>query len=313
MNTKETIDAILSETGKAVLGKDEVLRRILTAILAGGHILIDDIPGVGKTTIAVAFTHVLGLDYKRMQFTPDVLPSDITGFSMYDKNSGTFRYMPGSAMTNFFLADEINRASPKTQSALLEVMQEGRLSVDGKTYAVPQPFIVMATQNPFGSSGTQELPESQTDRFMIRITVGYPEREDEIRILSDERKNPAEGLSSVITPEGLLALREEVSRIHVEESLYGYMVDIARATRNHPDIRLGVSPRGTMALSSMARAHALMEGRSYATPDDVAAVAPYTLGHRISLTGDARYAGKTAESVLTELLSSLPLPSLKEE
>lgn len=313
MNTKETIDAILSETGKAVLGKDEVLRRILTAILAGGHILIDDIPGVGKTTIAVAFTHVLGLDYKRMQFTPDVLPSDITGFSMYDKNSGTFRYMPGSAMTNFFLADEINRASPKTQSALLEVMQEGRLSVDGKTYAVPQPFIVMATQNPFGSSGTQELPESQTDRFMIRITVGYPEREDEIRILSGERKNPAEGLSSVITPEGLLALREEVSRIHVEESLYGYMVDIARATRNHPDIRLGVSPRGTMALSSMARAHALMEGRSYATSDDVAAVAPYTLGHRISLTGDARYAGKTAESVLTELLSSLPLPSLKEE
>lgn len=313
MNTKETIDAILSETGKAVLGKDEVLRRILTAILAGGHILIDDIPGVGKTTIAVAFTHVLGLDYKRMQFTPDVLPSDITGFSMYDKNSGTFRYMPGSAMTNFFLADEINRASPKTQSALLEVMQEGRLSVDGKTYAVPQPFIVMATQNPFGSSGTQELPESQTDRFMIRITVGYPEREDEIRILSGERKNPAEGLSSVITPEVLLALREEVSRIHVEESLYGYMVDIARATRNHPDIRLGVSPRGTMALSSMARAHALMEGRSYATPDDVAAVVPYTLGHRISLTGDARYAGKTAESVLTELLSSLPLPSLKEE
>lgn len=313
MNTKETIDAILSETGKAVLGKDEVLRRILTAILAGGHILIDDIPGIGKTTIAVAFTHVLGLDYKRMQFTPDVLPSDITGFSMYDKNSGTFRYMPGSAMTNFFLADEINRASPKIQSALLEVMQEGRLSVDGKTYAVPQPFIVMATQNPFGSSGTQELPESQTDRFMIRITVGYPEREDEIRILSGERKNPAEGLSSVITPEGLLALREEVSRIHVEESLYGYMVDIARATRNHPDIRLGVSPRGTMALSSMARAHALMEGRSYATPDDVAAVAPYTLGHRISLTGDARYAGKTAESVLTELLSSLPLPSLKEE
>lgn len=229
MNTKETIDAILSETGKAVLGKDEVLRRILTAILAGGHILIDDIPGVGKTTIAVAFTHVLGLDYKRMQFTPDVLPSDITGFSMYDKNSGTFRYMPGSAMTNFFLADEINRASPKTQSALLEVMQEGRLSVDGKTYAVPQPFIVMATQNPFGSSGTQELPESQTDRFMIRITVGYPEREDEIRILSGEKKNPAEGLSSVITPEGLLTLRQEVSRIHVEESLYGYMVDIARA------------------------------------------------------------------------------------
>lgn len=313
MNTKETIDAILAETEKAVLGKDEVLRRILTAILAGGHILIDDIPGVGKTTIAVAFTHVLGLDYKRMQFTPDVLPSDITGFSMYDKNAGTFRYVPGSAMTNFFLADEINRASPKTQSALLEVMQEGRLSVDGKTYAVPQPFIVMATQNPFGSSGTQELPESQTDRFMIRITVGYPEREDEIRILSGERENPAEGLSAVITPQDLLALRAEASCIHVENSLYGYMVDLSRATRNHPDIRLGVSPRGTMALAAMTRAHALMEGRPYATPDDVNAVAPYTLGHRISLTGDARYNGKTAESVLSSILSSLPLPSLKEE
>ena len=202
MNTKETIDAILSETGKAVLGKDEVLRRILTAILAGGHILIDDIPGVGKTTIAVAFTHVLGLDYKRMQFTPDVLPSDITGFSMYDKNSGTFRYMPGSAMTNFFLADEINRASPKTQSALLEVMQEGRLSVDGKTYAVPQPFIVMATQNPFGSSGTQELPESQTDRFMIRITVGYPEREMKSAFSPVKRRLPPKVFLLSLPPKG---------------------------------------------------------------------------------------------------------------
>lgn len=204
MNTKETIDAILTETGKAVLGKDDVLRRILTAILAGGHILIDDIPGVGKTTMAVAFTRTLGLDYKRMQFTPDVLPSDITGFSMYDKASGSFRYVAGSAMTNFFLADEINRASPKTQSALLEVMQEGRLSVDGKTYAVPQPFIVMATQNPFGSSGTQELPESQTDRFMIRITVGYPSRENEIEILKGSRRSAALSLSAVITPDDLL-------------------------------------------------------------------------------------------------------------
>ena len=313
MNTKEMIDSILAETGKAVLGKEEVLRRILCAILAGGHILIDDIPGVGKTTIAVSFTHVLGLDYKRMQFTPDVLPSDITGFSMYDKGSGSFRYMPGSAMTNFFLADEINRASPKTQSALLEVMQEGRLTVDGKTYAGPQPFIVMATQNPFGSSGTQELPESQTDRFMIRITVGYPAREDEIHILSGESRNPAETLTPVISPAQLLALREEAGRIHVEDSLYGYMVDLARATRNHPDIRLGVSPRGTMCLAAMTKAHALMEGRAYATPDDVMTVAPYTLSHRISLTGDARYAGKTAESVLSSILSSLPLPSLKED
>lgn len=310
MNTKETIDAILAETGKAVLGKDDVLRRILTAILAGGHILIDDIPGVGKTTMAVAFTRTLGLDYKRMQFTPDVLPSDITGFSMYDKASGSFRYVAGSAMTNFFLADEINRASPKTQSALLEVMQEGRLSVDGKTYAVPQPFIVMATQNPFGSSGTQELPESQTDRFMIRITVGYPSRENEIEILKGSRRSAALSLSAVITPDDLLTLRKRAAEVHVEDSLFAYMVDIAAATRESHDISLGISPRGTMALSAMTRAHALMEGRAYATPDDVLTVAPYTLSHRITLSGDARFAGKTAASVLDDILKSVPMPEL---
>jgi len=310
MNTKETIDAILAETGKAVLGKDDVLRRILTAILAGGHILIDDIPGVGKTTMAVAFTRTLGLDYKRMQFTPDVLPSDITGFSMYDKASGSFRYVAGSAMTNFFLADEINRASPKTQSALLEVMQEGRLSVDGKTYAVPQPFIVMATQNPFGSSGTQELPESQTDRFMIRITVGYPSRENEIEILKGSRRSAALSLSAVITPDDLLTLRKQAAEVHVEDSLFAYMVDIAAATRESHDISLGISPRGTMALSAMTRAHALMEGRAYATPDDVLTVAPYTLSHRITLSGDARFAGKTAASVLDDILKSVPMPEL---
>lgn len=310
MNTKETIDAILAETGKAVLGKDDVLRRILTAILAGGHILIDDIPGVGKTTMAVAFTRTLGLDYKRMQFTPDVLPSDITGFSMYDKASGSFRYVAGSAMTNFFLADEINRASPKTQSALLEVMQEGRLSVDGKTYTVPQPFIVMATQNPFGSSGTQELPESQTDRFMIRITVGYPSRENEIEILKGSRRSAALSLRAVITPDDLLQLRKAAADVHIEDSLFAYMVDIAAATRESHDISLGISPRGTMALSAMTRAHALMEGRNYATPDDVLAVVPYTLSHRITLSGDARFAGKTAESVLDDILKSVPMPEL---
>lgn len=313
MNAKETIDTILAETGKAVLGKEEVLRRILTAILAGGHILIDDIPGVGKTTIALAFTHVLGLDCKRMQFTPDVLPTDITGFSMYDKNSGTFRYVPGCAMTNLFLADEINRASPKTQSALLEVMQEDKLSVDGKTHAVPQPFIVMATQNPFGSSGTQELPESQTDRFMIRITVGYPEKKDEVEILKGSRRLAPDALSPVITADQLLQLRTQAAAVHTEDALYAYMVDIAAESRRRPDIRLGISPRGTMALAAMTKAHALTEGRDYAVPDDVLAVAPYTLAHRISLSGEARFAGKTPEDVLTDLLAAVPMPTLQEE
>lgn len=313
MNAKETIDTILAETGKAVLGKEEVLRRILTAILAGGHILIDDIPGVGKTTIALAFTHVLGLDCKRMQFTPDVLPTDITGFSMYDKNSGTFRYVPGCAMTNLFLADEINRASPKTQSALLEVMQEGKLSVDGKTHAVPQPFIVMATQNPFGSSGTQELPESQTDRFMIRITVGYPEKKDEVEILKGSRRLAPDALFPVITADQLLQLRTQAAAVHTEDALYAYMVDIAAESRRRPDIRLGISPRGTMALAAMTKAHALTEGRDYAVPDDVLAVAPYTLAHRISLSGEARFAGKTPEDVLADLLAAVPMPTLQEE
>ncbi len=310
MNTQEIIASILSETGKAVLGKEDVLRRILTAIVAGGHILIDDIPGVGKTTMAVAFSKVLGLAYKRMQFTPDVLPSDITGFSMYDKESGTFRYVEGAAMTHFFLADEINRASPKTQSALLEVMQEGKLTVDGAAHEVPKPFIVMATQNPFGSSGTQELPESQTDRFMIRITVGYPSKENEIEILKGNRSAAALTLQPIITAGDLARLQEEARDVHMDESLLAYIVDIARATRNHKDIALGISPRGAIALAAMTRAHALMAGRNYATPDDTLAVAPYTLAHRITLTADARYSGKDKETVLAELLASVPLPEL---
>ena len=310
MNTQEIITSILSETGKAVLGKEDVLKRILTAILAGGHILIDDIPGVGKTTMAIAFSRVLGLSYKRMQFTPDVLPSDITGFSMYDKESGTFRYVEGAAMTHFFLADEINRASPKTQSALLEVMQEGKLTVDGAAHEVPKPFIVMATQNPFGSSGTQELPESQTDRFMIRISVGYPSKENEIEILKGNRSAAAESLAPILTPSDLSRLQEEAKAVHMEDSLLAYIVDIARATRNHRDIALGISPRGAIALAAMTRAQALMEGRTYATPDDVLAVAPYTLSHRLTLTGDARYSGKTKESVLSDVLANVALPKL---
>lgn len=232
---------------------------------------------------------------------------------MYDKNSGEFRYMPGSAMTNLFLADEINRASPKTQSALLEVMQEGKLSVDGKTYPVPQPFIVMATQNPYGSSGTQELPDSQTDRFMIRITVGYPSAKDEIAILKHENMVAASEVEAIVSAKELMEMRKEAAAVHVEDSIYGYMVNIANASRTHADVSLGISPRGTMALSSMSKAHALMEGRDYVIPDDVLSVAPYTLTHRLTLTGDARFAGKTPGSVLASILSSVPRPSLKED
>lgn len=215
-------------------------------------------------------------------------------------------------MTNFFLADEINRASPKTQSALLEVMQEGRMSVDGKTYEVPKPFIVMATQNPFGSAGTQPLPESQTDRFMIRITVGYPTKENEIRILEHSGEERAASLHPIVNPASLIALQKETAAIHEERSLLDYMVSIAEATRNHPDVQFGISPRGTMALSSMVKAHAMIAGRSYAVPEDVTAVAPYVLAHRIHLTSDAYYEKKTSLSVLNDILKSVPLPPLTE-
>lgn len=312
MNTKEIISAILTETGKAIVGKEEARRTILAAILAGGHILIDDIPGVGKTTMAVAFTKALGLSWKRLQFTPDILPSDITGFSMYDKGSGTFRYVPGAAMTQLLLADEINRASPKSQSALLEVMQEGSMTVDGKTYTVPQPFIVMATQNPFGSSGTQELPESQTDRFMVRLTMGYPTEEEEVAILKRTAEGSAASLHAVISADDLLSLRKETETVHIDDSLYHYIARLAAASRTSPDVALGISPRGSMSLAAMTRAHALMEGRSYAVPDDVTAVAHAVLEHRLSLTGEARFAGKTAKTVLDDLLASLPLPALTE-
>ena len=312
MDNHSVISAILEETGKAVLGKEDVLKKILTAIIAGGHILIDDIPGVGKTTIAMAFSHVLGLSYNRLQFTPDVLPSDITGFSMYDKNTGSFRYVPGAAMTNFLLADEINRASPKTQSALLEVMQEGRISIDGNTHNVPQPFIVMATQNPVGSSGTQELPESQTDRFMVRLTVGYPRKEDELQILKGTHLTKPSDLTPVITASQLLTLRQEAASVHVDDSLYAYMVSIANATRTSESITLGISPRGTMALASMTKAHAFLAGRDYAVPDDILQGAADTLPHRILLSGKAQREGETAFTVLQSILCTLPLPRLME-
>ncbi len=312
MNTKEIAESVLSEVGKAVIGKEAVLCQIMTAILSGGHILIDDIPGVGKTTIAVAFAKALGIGQTRMQFTPDVLPSDITGFSMYDKKTESFHYIPGAAMTNLFLADEINRASPKTQSALLEVMQEGRISVDGKTYEVPRPFIVMATQNPFGSSGTQELPESQVDRFMIRLTVGYPSSANELLILKRSPILSTGAVCAILNSESLLALQKQADDVHVDDTLYAYMVSISQASRTHKDIALGISPRGTMCLAQMTKAHALMCGREYAVPDDISAVAHCTLEHRLILTGEARFAGKTPESVLDSIIKSIPLPSIPE-
>lgn len=311
MDTKQKIDEILSETGKAVLGKQEVLSRILTAILAGGHILIDDIPGVGKTTIAVAFTHALGLDYKRMQFTPDVLPSDITGFSMYDKNSGEFRYMPGSAMTNLFLADEINRASPKTQSALLEVMEEQKVTVDGVTHDVPQPFIVIATQNPIEQLGTYKLPEAQMDRFLIKTSIGYPGHDVSVDILKQvDITDRAQTISPVLSGDDVMRLRQVATEIYVDNAIREYIVRLVEATRHNEKITVGSSMRGALALTRCARIWAAADGRAYVVPDDVKDLAVAVLAHRITLTPEATFDGATPESLIAQVLEDVPSPTI---
>lgn len=307
------INAIMSEIKKAVIGKDEVIVKVLLAILAGGHILIEDIPGVGKTTMALAFSKALSLDYNRMQFTPDVLPSDITGFSLYNKVTGNFDYKPGVAICNLFLADEINRTSSKTQSALLEIMEEGNVTVDGKSYRLPQPYTVIATQNPVGSIGTQMLPESQLDRFMIKINMGYPDVKSEIHILKSKLSLGEYGdfdANKAVTLSELKMLQEITGKIFIDDSILAYIAHLANATRNHPMITLGLSPRGTISLASMARAAALLKGRDYVIPDDIAFVFHDVACHRIVLDRKALLSDLNETAVLKEILRNVKVPKI---
>ena len=261
---------IIEEVKKAVVGKNAVIGKMLMVILAQGHILLEDIPGVGKTTLALAFSKAMALDYRRMQFTPDVMPTDVTGFSVYNKSTGQLEYKPGAALCNLFLADEINRTSSKTQAALLEVMEEGRITVDGVTRETPKPYIVIATQNPVGSAGTQLLPESQMDRFMVCLTMGYPKLEDEIEILRRKQGgDPLEQVQKVVGTTEILSMQREVERIYLADSLYDYIARLTAATRKEPLIRLGASPRGSIALTRMAQAAAYLSGRDYVIPRDV--------------------------------------------
>lgn len=299
---------IIHEVKKALIGKDDCIEKAVEAILAGGHILLNDIPGVGKTTLAMALANSMSLDQNRVQFTPDVMPSDLTGFSMYQKDSGDFVYQPGSVMCNLLLADEINRTSPKTQSALLEVMEEQKVTVDGITHDVPSPFIVIATQNPFGSAGTWMLPEAQLDRFMVCLKLGYPDREEEINILRGVQKK--EEVLAVISRDELLAMQKETERIFVHEEIYQYVEDLADKSRKHPMIDLGLSPRGAMNILMMAKAAAFLNGRSYVIPEDVKDIFPSVCVHRMILNTKARVAHKNVEQVLEDILRQTRVPKI---
>lgn len=306
----ETAKAVMEEVARVVTGKDDCIRKAFAAILAGGHILIEDVPGVGKTTLAVAFSKVMGLENHRVQFTPDVLPADILGFNMYRKETGDFVYYPGTIMCNLFLADEINRTSPKTQSALLEVMEESKVTVDGVSREVPRPFIVMATQNPKGSAGTQLLPESQLDRFMICMSMGYPDVKSEIAIARGRSSsaNMVE-LQPVIGAQELEALCGMVEDVYMSESIYTYIVALVGKTRENSYIELGVSPRGTIACVRMAKAWAFLQGRNYVMPEDVPDIFLDIAKHRIVLNTKARVTHMTEEAILSEILSVTKQPA----
>ena len=301
--------AVVSEVKKAVVGKDEAVVKVLLAILARGHILLEDIPGVGKTTMALAFAKALGLTCRRVQFTPDVMPSDLTGFSIYNKATGQMEYQPGAVLCNLFLADELNRATSRTQSALLEAMEEGQVTVDGVSHPVPRPFLVIATQNPAGASGTQPLPDSQMDRFMVRLSLGYPAPADEMDMVRRRQGgNPLDSVEQVVDREGLLALREKAGAVYLSDEVLDYIVRLVGATREHPMILQGASPRATLALAAMAKAAALVRGRDYVNPEDVELVFPDVVPHRLLLSPRAE--GDKSFDPAAELLAKVPAPRI---
>lgn len=308
MNYQKALN-IIEEVKKAVKGKDDVVEKVMLAVLAQGHVLMEDIPGVGKTTLALAFAKSMKMDVNRMQFTIDVLPSDVVGFSMYNMKTQDFEYHEGAIMCNLFLADEINRTSSKTQSALLEAMEEGQVTVDGISRKIPEPFTVIATQNPAGSAGTQMLPESQLDRFMLKLSMGYPDAASEVSILENRsNRNILDDVQQIVDKEDILELQKETASIHVDKAVYEYMVMLCAITREHPFVELGVSPRGTVALAAIARAKAYLSGRTYVTPDDVKAVFPYVVQHRIILNAKARVQKATVYDVIESVFKAVPTP-----
>lgn len=297
--------------GGVILGKEHEIREVLLALLAGGHVLLEDIPGTGKTTLALAFSRCFALDFRRVQFTPDVMPADLTGFSVYRRDREDFVYRPGSVFCNLLLADELNRTSPKTQSALLEVMEERRVTAEGVTREVPRPFLVIATQNPLGSAGTQRLPESQTDRFMISLSLGYPDFESEVAMANAvEAGSAVERLRPVAAREDLLAMQAEVQAVTMREEVSRYLVSLVAATRSHPALTAGASPRATVSLVKMAKAAAWFDGRDYVTPADVCEQFPYVAAHRVILTAEAEMDGGDTAALLREAAARVKKPPM---
>ena len=307
---QKKVKTILSEVQKVILGKEEVIEKVLMAVLADGHVLLDDVPGVGKTTLAVALSKALGIRYQRIQFTPDVLPSDVVGFSIYDKATGNFKYMPGSVTrANLLLADEINRTSSKTQSALLEAMEERQVTVDGEVHPLEKPFLVIATENHVGAAGTQLLPHAQLDRFLVRLTIGYPSFEAQMDIIRDRATaNPMESVQQVAVCEDILAMQKEAAAVMMKDEIVAYITRLAIASREHPMVELGISPRGALAVSRMARACAYLKGRDYLVPEDVRAVFVDVCGHRILLSQKAKAAHLTTRAVLEQIMKDTKEP-----
>jgi MoxR-like ATPase len=307
---RKELEAILAEVEKAISGKREVIGKILMAILSDGHILLDDVPGVGKTTLAVALCRTLGLRYHRVQFTPDVLPSDLIGFSIYNKETGRLEYQPGVVNdANLLLGDEINRTSSRTQSALLEAMEERQVTVDGNTYPLQEPFIVIATQNNVGTAGTQLLPYAQIDRFMVRLSLGYPDYEAQMEILRDRQaRDPMELVQPVLTREEVIRMQQEARTVHSADAILGYITRLAMASREHPLTEIGVSPRGALFVDRCSKARAYMQGRDYVIGEDVQAVFGDVCEHRLILSQKARLSGQSAGAVIGDLLKTVTVP-----
>ena len=294
------IEQIVDNVGKVIIGKKQVIELVMIALLSEGHVLIEDVPGVGKTSLISAVSKSVDCAFQRIQFTPDLMPSDITGFSVYNQKSGEFEFRKGSVMSNLVLADEINRASAKTQASLLEAMEEKQVTVDSNTYKLEEPFMVMATQNPIESYGTYPLPDAQLDRFMLKTSIGYPAFEEEVDVMFLQKKRG--DISAVANKEDILGLREKAARVHMERIVGRYIVQIITAIRNHPDVTLGCSPRGSIALFKASKVHAMMNRRNYVIPDDVVYLAPFILSHRMILNNEARLKQKTAQMVVEEVL-----------